>query len=534
MTMLLDVTIRSSAVLAAGLLLRACCRHRSAAVRHAIVAGALFAAAAVAPLTLVVPAWPLPLPVRLDVSTAVRVEPARVEGPSAPVTVVAERPTSRRAPASAAVLLWLAGMGITAAVAALAMTRLVRVTRRARRVRDERWTSLMAALLRRHRLGRSVALLQTRAPDILATWGVFRPCVLLPAHARDWSDERRHLVLCHELAHIRRHDWLVQIGAEALRIVYWFNPLVWIACAALRRDSEQACDDAVIEAGVPPRAYATHLLQLARICRPPLAGAALPMASARTSTLERRITTMLTPHIDRRRLTPRALIATALLLTAITVPAAALRPDQTTRPLKGTVYDPSGAVLPDVSLTLEDAQQNKLEATTDANGHFEFPSVGPGSYVLEASLAGFRKLRNPVDLSTSADWDRAVTLQVGQVQESIMVRARRPSGTSAAATAAAPVRVGGNIRAPRKLHDVRPVYPASMRDAGREGVVPLEAIIGRDGTVTSVRVVSAQVHPDFAAAAMDAVREWRFAPTLLNGEPVEVVMTVSVSFKLSD
>ncbi|NUR54966.1 MAG: energy transducer TonB, partial [Acidobacteria bacterium] len=110
----------------------------------------------------------------------------------------------------------------------------------------------------------------------------------------------------------------------------------------------------------------------------------------------------------------------------------------------------------------------------------------------------------------------------------------RPSGTSAAAAAAAPVRVGGNIRAPRKLHDVRPVYPASMRDAGREGVVPLEAIIGRDGTVTSVRVVSAQVHPDFAAAAMDAVREWRFAPTLLNGEPVEVVMTVSVSFKLSD
>ena len=81
---------------------------------------------------------------------------------------------------------------------------------------------------------------------------------------------------------------------------------------------------------------------------------------------------------------------------------------------------------------------------------------------------------------------------------------------------------------------MRPVYPAAMRAAGREGVVPIEAIIGRDGTVTTVRVLSAQVHPDFAIAAVDAVRQWRFSPTLLNGAPIEVVMTVSVTFNLSD
>jgi protein TonB len=73
-----------------------------------------------------------------------------------------------------------------------------------------------------------------------------------------------------------------------------------------------------------------------------------------------------------------------------------------------------------------------------------------------------------------------------------------------------------------------------MREAGLEGVVPLEAIIGRDGTVQSLRVVSAQVHPDFARAAIDAVRQWRFDPTLLNGKPVEVVMNVSVEFALDD
>ena len=73
-----------------------------------------------------------------------------------------------------------------------------------------------------------------------------------------------------------------------------------------------------------------------------------------------------------------------------------------------------------------------------------------------------------------------------------------------------------------------------MRDAGIEGVVPMEAAIGRDGTVVSVRVVSAQVHPELAIAAVDAVRQWRFDSTLLNGEPVEVVMTVSVRFSLTD
>jgi periplasmic protein TonB len=87
---------------------------------------------------------------------------------------------------------------------------------------------------------------------------------------------------------------------------------------------------------------------------------------------------------------------------------------------------------------------------------------------------------------------------------------------------------------PRKLTHVAPVYPAAMREAGLEGVVPLEAIIGRDGAVLSVRVISAQVHPEFARAAVDAVRQWRFDSTLLNGEQVEVVMTVSVVFSLSD
>jgi len=215
--------------------------------------------------------------------------------------------------------------------------------------------------------------------------------------------------------------------------------------------------------------------------------------------------------------------------------AASVRAGQSApAPLVGSIYDATGGVMPGVDVTLQDAQQGTWTATTNARGRFEFPSVAPGNYVLEAKLAGFRTLRQDIALRTAGDWDRAITLQVGELSEKIIVSAERvaaPTGASQAPPA--PLRVGGNIRAPRRLHHVEPVYPASMREAGREGVVTVEAVIDAEGSVASARVLSADVHPDFAIAAVDAVRQWKYDPTLLNGVPVEVRMTVSVEFTLS-
>jgi TonB family protein len=245
---------------------------------------------------------------------------------------------------------------------------------------------------------------------------------------------------------------------------------------------------------------------------------------------------MLNPRLDRVALSSRAFLLTAALLLAIAFPAAVLRAGQTgPLPLEGTVYDSSGAILPQVELTLEDAQHQTVQAASDPSGRFRFEGVAPGKYVLSASLIGFRPLRHELELSQAKDWDRAVTLQVGTLQETISVRSSRREGPAPSPSSeAAPVRVGGNLRAPTKLVDVHPVYPQTMRDAGREGVVPLEAIIGRDGAVVSVRVLSAQVHPDFVRAAIEAVGQWRYEPTLLNGEPVEVSFKATINFALSD
>jgi protein TonB len=94
----------------------------------------------------------------------------------------------------------------------------------------------------------------------------------------------------------------------------------------------------------------------------------------------------------------------------------------------------------------------------------------------------------------------------------------------------APIRVGGNIKPPTKIHDVRPVYPPMAMDAGVTGVVIAEIGVDGTGAVATARILKSI--PLLDEAALDAIKEWRFTPTLLNGAPVPVIMTVTVNFTL--
>ena len=94
----------------------------------------------------------------------------------------------------------------------------------------------------------------------------------------------------------------------------------------------------------------------------------------------------------------------------------------------------------------------------------------------------------------------------------------------------APVRVGGNIKPPTKTRDVKPIYPAIAQSARVQGVVIIEATIGPDGKVKDAKVLRSI--PLLDQAALDAVKQWEFTPTLLNGVPVPVIMTVTVNFTL--
>ena len=542
MIFLLDCAIKTSVILLIALSSIPLLRKRSAAVRHWVLTVAIFFAAVTPVLSLVTPSWnPGP-------AVSERWFLGLVEAPTSDValSIVAtqdEHPAPEESavpaypPEYLAAMIWLIGVSIGLFILFTGLARLARVAGASQPMRDGRWIRLAATISKEHGLRRRVRLLQSQNSSILVTWGALRPELILPAGASGWPEERVAIVLRHELAHIRRLDWIVQLMAQWLRIVYWFNPLPWIVCRRLRLESEYACDDVALSSGVAGPDYAAHLLDLAHaLNQSHQAWSAALMAGQ--STIERRFTAMLNPALDRAPLTRRAIISTMVALLVVTLPVAAFRAESQNAPLplSGSVYDASGAVLPQVELTLEDAQHVKWQATSDSSGRFEFGLVAPGRYVIGAALLGFRPLRHEFELRQARDWECAITLQLGELMETVHVVERRVPGTQAPSPGTGPVRlrVGGNIRVPRKLNDVRPAYPQAMRGAGLEGVVPIEALIGRDGGVLSVRVLSAHVHPEFAKAASDAVRQWRFNSTLLNGEPVEVLMTVSVKFSLAD
>jgi TonB family protein len=326
------------------------------------------------------------------------------------------------------------------------------------------------------------------------------------------------------------------MAGEVARALLWFNPLVWLACRQLGREAEHACDDIVLAGGVPARDYAADLVAVARLCRPSHRRPAPTLSMANPSMLERRIAAMLNPQLDRSLPSRRLVAACGGVLLALTLAIAAVAAQQAApSTLSGILYDQTGAVLPGVAVTLEDATQAKLTATSSAAGRVDFPNVAPGRYVLSAGLPGFKSFRQEFELREGRDWDRVITLQLGELSESISVRETRMTAPPAPQPQMpVPVRVGGNIRVPKKLVDVKPIYPVTMRAAGREAVVKIDAVIGKDGSVSFARVLNADIHPDFAIAAVDAVRQWKFSPTLLNGVPVDVAMVVSVAFNLGD
>jgi TonB family protein len=540
MTPLADALIRSTLLLVVGFAAVFVLRSRSSALRHWILSVTIVAAALAAPLAWLLPAWPaaaLPAPAALAFAAGPAGTAPEDSVPAALRTADSVAPAPR-IPARAIPLglIWAAGFALGAGALLLQLRRLARISARAPRVTDATWLRIVDEVRSDYGIRPKVPVLQTSSHDLLATWGMFRPCILVPSGATDWDEDVVRVVVCHELAHVRRNDWALQMAADLVRRLYWFQPLMWIACRMLRRESEQACDDVVLGTGVAAPTYAGHLLQLARAGRSTYGwAAAVPMA--RPSTLERRITAMLNSARNRRALSYRALVVSTLVLAGATFTAAAFHTEQNrTTQLTGTIYDGSGAVLPGVAVTLTDANKGKAEASTDAAGRFALPASADVKYTLEATVPGFSAFRQDLELGRASDWDRVITLQVGKLTETVTVGAKREPATQTTPgipqVKPTPVRVGGNIKAPTKIVNVNPVFPASMRTAGRGGVVPIEALIGTDGSVVFARVISANVHPDFAAAAVEAVRQWKFSPTLLNGKPVEVFMGVTVNFEL--
>jgi len=173
---------------------------------------------------------------------------------------------------------------------------------------------------------------------------------------------------------------------------------------------------------------------------------------------------------------------------------------------------------------------------SDGDGNFRFTSLPAGQYEMKVVKRGFEVYRAAqVVLEPGRESSQRVTLEVAAVMEEVDVVVE---GTAKALpgseTGGKPsrLRLGGEVQATKLLNKVTPVYPAAAKAAGIEGSVILHAVIGMDGKPLSLRVMNSQADSELARAAVESVSQWRYRPTLLNGEPIEVDTTIMVNFSL--
>jgi beta-lactamase regulating signal transducer with metallopeptidase domain len=220
----------------------------------------------------------------------------------------------------------------------------------------------MTALCSQLKIRRPVTLLIHPRKTIPVVWGIVRCRLMLPAAARQWSDEQLQSVLMHELAHIQRGDTLVQLLTQIACALHWFNPLVWFAAWRLDVERERSCDDLVLASGVRPSAYAAHLLDIVSGLSPARWTQACGLAMARKSSLEGRLTAVLGK--DRNRRGVSLALGGLALATAIgiAVPVAMLRAQEQKQVDETTGDDENKQNPQDTSVQ----SGNKIDLNTEA------------------------------------------------------------------------------------------------------------------------------------------------------------------------
>lgn len=543
-----SLLIRSAVIFVAAEILRRFPRTLAPADRHRILLAA-FGLLLVWPLfSAVMPEIHVPLWPRLSIRDTVTIQQTTfILGRDAPPAGAFNWP----------IIIWVAGVLVALAPVVVGYLKVLRMARRAISLDTDTWNELRDALCRQLGIRRTPELLMLPGPVMPLTFGLRRPRILLPADCVEWTSFRRRAVLLHELAHVQRRDILAQLFANVMAALWWFQPLCWTSRRSLRRESERACDALVLAAGVRSSDYATELLDIAQDFSSGQRCSSAAIAMARRGDLETRLHAILAPQPNRSaaRLSVTAIFVLTLL--TLTASAVSITPEQTDPPggptmkrtllsgllvsaglsaatIGGSLFDPSGAAIPNAKVSIYDPDTSATqETTTTADGKFVFGNLPAGQYILRIEKPGFASLFREFNVQPDSKVERGLVLKLGPAQE--QGNAQAAGGERAAYPQPSnpqQLRIGGAAEQAKLIHKVQPLYPTSAKAAGVQGKVLLDTVISADGIPQEIRVISSP-SDDLTQSALDAVRQWRYSPTLLNGQPVEVVTEVMVNYTLA-
>ena len=445
------------------------------------------------------------------------------------------------------------------------------------------------------------------------TFGFRRPVVLLPEILRSQSADIRRVVLCHELFHVRRHDWAWMVTEEVVRAVFWFHPAMLWLISRVRLAREEVVDELTVLATAERRAYMEALLVFAD------ARAQAPAAAfARRRHLFRRMVLISKEAVMSSRQVVLASAAMAVIVAVASWFAVSTFPLTQVVMAQGRAVQAQGQgrtggpvggvaaagepgplerqakpITPENPIprrTFSVAPQNPSDSTTDLvmisvrlvidqQGRVaevrgfggavggRGPSAGgiapPAESFVKAAIDAVKQWQYDPPANAPIAFDVSFVFSRGSEPRLVShggpggvrfssgpgVQGGVVGGVVGGLPLASPppppppppppvpteleraIRVGGNVGQPQKVKHVAPVYPPIAQSARVQGVVIVEAIIDREGRVGYSRILRSI--PLLDQAALDAVNQWEFTQTHLNGAPVPVIMTVTVQFTVS-
>jgi TonB family protein len=528
--------IKASFVLAAAFSITWFLRRRSAAERHLVWAAAIIAGAALPLFTLFLPSW----------------QPELAQRVAAVLPAISAAGTAENLPGSADIafranaieftaldriwpIVWLAGSIGCLLVAGMGVVRQRSVVCGSSKPADPALVQIATDVAREVGCRRPVRIRCGPDQSMPMTWGILRPQILFPACANDWSDERKRVVLAHEFGHVSRFDRLFQVAAQIACAMYWFNPLFWVACNRLYRESEHACDDIVINLGVDAREYASHLLGIARSLQRSASIWPATLAIARQSTLEKRFAALLDSALNREAVTRRVSLCAAIMTLSIILPLAAMRVPAASS-FAGAVDTNPDSAFPIVEqyrtppLYSDEARHRGIEGSvtvevrvgTDGTVKRLHVVKGLGYGLDQNAMLAVRDWRfvparrNGVPLEATTRIDVEFNLRTAALNEEI---------ANDMAT-----RIGPGVSPPQVVHRVDPQYSAATTRDKPDGAAVLDAVILEDGTPKIIRVIRS-LDWEVDELAISALQQWRFSPAMKDGMPVKVRMNIAVSFQ---
>jgi TonB family protein len=478
------------------------------------------------------------------------------------------------------------------------------------------FSPLPPGLLRlRPALAPKAEFLQSASVSGPVTFGLFRPVVVLPHRFTELPPDIQEAVACHELLHVRRHDWIATVIEESIRAALWFHPAVWWLISQVQLAREQTVDRQVVEFTENRSQYLNALLVMAG--NQPALDLAPATLFLRKRHLKNRVALLLKEvTMSKRTLISFCATSCALLFAAgwlalhtFPLEAAPAAPQEDSSKLLHSV----APRYPKAALEKRIEGPVVLEVQIDAEGHVADAHVlngpeelrsaaleavlqwhySPRAMTLPATNQVTIQFRLPEDASSAkaaksdgllpkgkrvalqsvqveglsstardellqslpahqgdtvdADALRSLQETVRAFDNHLRVSLSTPENNSATLRIFLPpadapeeraqaltsnkIRVGAEVQRTKLLHKTSPIYPLEAKAQHIEGAVSLKATIGKDGKVENLQVLDG--NPLLAAAALEAVKNWEYSTTLLNGDPVEVVTEITINFTLA-